>query len=71
GPLVVQLRHTAAQPSITDQHHRMAMMLWVPATQALRLHPGFQSLCDGIGMVDYWKATRTRPDFDGGSLSLI
>ena len=71
GPLVVQLRHTGAQPSVTDLHHRIAMMLWIPATEALRLHPDFRTLCDGIGLVDYWRATGTRPDFAKGSLATI
>lgn len=71
GRVVVQLRHTVAQPSITDLHHRITMMLWVPASHALRLHPDFRSLCDGMGMLDYWKATKTRPDFNMGSLATI
>lgn len=71
GPLVVQLRHTQAQPSVTDLHHRIAMMLWIPATEALRLHPGFRALCDGIGLVDYWRSTGTRPDFSKGSLATL
>ncbi len=68
GALVVEQRHPSGQPSITDQHHRMAMMLWVPATEPLRLHPEFESLCAGIGLVDYWRETGNRPDFRGGSL---
>lgn len=71
GPLVVQLRHTPAQPSVTDLHHRITMMLWIPATEALRLHRDFRSLCDGIGLLDYWKATGTRPDFRRGGLATI
>ncbi len=49
----------------------MTMVLWVPATRALRLQPGFRSLCANIGLIDYWKATRTRPDFNEGSLATI
>lgn len=71
GSVVVQLRHTPAQVSITDQHHRMTMVLWVPATRSLRLAPEFRSLCANIGLVDYWKARRTRPDFNEGSLATI
>ena len=70
GPMIVQQRHTAAQASITDQHHRVAMMLWVPATENLRLQAGFRALCDGIGLVDYWRETGRRPDFKGGDLSV-
>jgi DNA-binding winged helix-turn-helix (wHTH) protein len=71
GDVIVRQRHSSAQPSVTDTHHRMAMMLWVPATQGLRLHPEFRSLCDGIGMVDYWRKTGARPDFREGSLATI
>lgn len=69
GPVIVRQRHTSAQASITDQHHRMTMMLWIPATRTLRLHPGFRSLCDGMGMLDYWKTTNNRPDFNIASLA--
>ncbi len=68
GQLLVEQRHPAGQPPITDSHHRMAMMLWIPASSALRMHPGFKSLCEGIGLVDYWRQTGNRPDFRGGSL---
>ena len=71
GPVVVQSRHTLAQTSLTDQYHRMTMVLWIPATEALRLHPDFRSLCDHIGMVDYWRATGTRPEFNKGSLAIV
>ncbi|MES2903950.1 MAG: winged helix-turn-helix domain-containing protein [Pseudomonadota bacterium] len=71
GQLLVEQRHSAGQPSITDQHHRMAMMLWIPASNALRMHPGFKDLCDGIGLVDYWRRTGSRPDFREGSLETI
>ena len=71
GPVAVRMRHTIAQPSITDQHHRLTMMLWVPATEALRFHPEYRSMCEGMGLIDFWKATRTRPDFSKGSLALI
>jgi DNA-binding winged helix-turn-helix (wHTH) protein len=71
GPVMVRQRHSAAQPSVTDQHHRMTMMLWIPATEALRLEPRFRDLCDAMGMVRYWRATGTRPDFDRGSLAVI
>ncbi len=63
GPLIVQLRHTPAQASITDLHNRMTMMLWVPATARLRDDPRFLPLCRDIGLVDYWRSSGRRPDF--------
>ena len=71
GNLLVEQRHPSGQPSITDQHHRMAMMLWVPASEALRRHPGFTSLCDGIGLFDYWRRTGNLPDFRRESLRTL
>jgi Tfp pilus assembly protein PilF len=68
GSLVVRSRHSPLQPSLPDQHHRMAMMLWIPATDALRMDPGFHDLCDSIGLVRYWRDTGRRPDFRGGSI---
>lgn len=66
GKLVVQLRHTPAQPAVTDQHNRMTMMLWVPASKALRLHADFRPLCERIGLMEYWESTGSRPDFTLG-----
>ncbi|WP_228243670.1 winged helix-turn-helix domain-containing protein [Porphyrobacter sp. GA68] len=71
GPVLVNQRHTHAQPSVTDQHHRMTMMLWIPATQNLRLEPRFGELCTDMGLVRYWKEAGTGPDFRGGSLTTI
>lgn len=71
GPVVVEQRHQSGQPSITDQHHRMAMMLWIPASESLRQNPGFGSLCEGIGFYDYWRRTGNRPDFRDANLQDI
>lgn len=71
GPLVVKARHSANQPSLPDQHHRMSMMLWIPATLALRLEPGFRQLCEAIQLVSYWQTTGKRPDFRQGSLASL
>lgn len=62
GDVVVRQSHSAQQPSVTDQHHRMTMMLWIPATAALRGEPGFRALCDDMGLGDYWRAKGILPD---------
>lgn len=68
GKVIVTQRHTPRQASVTDQHHRLTMMLWIPATQALREEPRFPELCRQIGLADYWRAARVRPDYlRGGS----
>ena len=71
GPVLVKQRHSLAQPSVTDQHHRMTMMLWIPATENLRLEPRFRRLCEDMGLLRYWIASGTRPDFSGASLETI
>ncbi len=66
GNVLVRQRHSAQQASVTDQHHRMTMMLWIPATQALRAEPRFASLCQEVGFADYWREAKVRPDFPVG-----
>ncbi len=67
GPLSVNLRHTAAEPSINDQRHRKTMMLWLPATRALRADARFLLLCRDMGMTRYWQAAGVKPDYLGRS----
>ncbi|WP_165961094.1 winged helix-turn-helix domain-containing protein [Qipengyuania sediminis] len=62
GEVLVTPRHSARQVSVTDQHHRMTMMLWIPATRALRDQGGFDGLCRDIGLADYWRRSGKRPD---------
>ena len=69
GDVVVRQRHSAQQPSITDLHHRMAMMLWIPVTRTLREDARFPSLCVEMGFADYWRDARVRPDFPIGPTS--
>lgn len=66
GAVMVTQRHTAQQPSVTDQHHRMTMMLWIPATANLRREPRFPALCEDIGLGDYWRRAGVRPDLPIG-----
>nr|WP_314446163.1 winged helix-turn-helix domain-containing protein [uncultured Sphingomonas sp.] len=68
GTLVIRGRHSPAQASLPDQHHRMAMMLWVPASANMREQPGFRALCESIGLLHYWQSTNTRPDRGGTAL---
>jgi tetratricopeptide (TPR) repeat protein len=63
GRLLTKQRHPQPTLPLTDQHQRMAMMLWIPVTNTLRMHPDFKALCEGIGLVDYWRQAGTGPDF--------
>lgn len=63
GKVMVRQRHTPLQPSVTDSHHRMTMMLWIPATANLRAEPGFKGFCDDLGLATYWTRAGVQPDF--------
>lgn len=66
GEVMVRQRHSPQQMSLTDQHHRMTMMLWIPVTEPLRQEARFPALCKDIGLADYWQAAGVRPDFPIG-----
>lgn len=63
GPHVGVLRSGPDQLPLTDQRWQMTMMLFIPATAAMRSDPRFMPLCRDMGMVDYWRSSRTEPDF--------
>lgn len=63
GDVLVRQAHTPLQPSVTDQHHRMTMMLWIPVNATLRREPGFTELCDRLGLSAYWRGKRIVPDY--------
>jgi hypothetical protein len=44
---------------------RFAPWLFTPPIAPMRADPRFQSLVDGIGLADYWKARKVRPDYLG------
>lgn len=66
GQVMVRQRHSPQQVSLTDQHHRMTMMLWIPVTGSLRREPRFPALCEDIGLIDYWQRAGVRPDLPIG-----
>lgn len=68
GPLVVPIRHTDTDPSITDQHRRVTQMLFIPPTAPMRSDPRFLPLCEAIGLTDYWDRAGVLPDFLAGDL---
>ena len=63
GGVLVRQAHTPLQPSVTDQHHRMTMMLWIPVNAILRREPGFTELCDQLGLSAYWRERGVTPDY--------
>lgn len=66
GPHVGVLRSGPDQLPLTDQRWQMTMMLFIPATAPMRSDHRFMPLCQDMGMADYWRASRTEPDFLAG-----
>ncbi|HEX6374921.1 MAG TPA: winged helix-turn-helix domain-containing protein [Allosphingosinicella sp.] len=63
GALVGRLWTGNGQMPVNDQRWRRTMMLFTPATAALRADPRFGELCAGIGLADYWRRRAIQPDF--------
>ena len=62
GRFVAPLWPGTEQMAINDQQWRRTMNLFTPATAAMRGDPRFRSLCDGIGLTDYWRSRGIGPD---------
>lgn len=55
---------------INSQGWRRTQWLFIPATSALRADARFESLCEGLGLLDYWQQAEVWPDeFVRGSLA--
>jgi tetratricopeptide (TPR) repeat protein len=55
-------RQSAANGPVRSTAWRFAPWLFIPPTAALRADPRFKSLCDGIGLTDYWAKRGIGPD---------
>lgn len=47
---------------INSQSWRRTQWLFIPATSAMREDARFTGLCEGLGLIDYWRASGTWPD---------
>jgi hypothetical protein len=45
---------------------RFAPWLFIPPTASLRADPRFNTLCDGIGLTEYWAKRGIKPDYQLG-----
>ena len=63
GPTIGTLRVPPGQLPIGDQRWRKTVMLFVPATAAMREDRRFESLTRHIQLTDYWLQRRLRPDY--------
>jgi DNA-binding winged helix-turn-helix (wHTH) protein/tetratricopeptide (TPR) repeat protein len=70
GPMIGSLDRPAGQRAINQQNRRKTMSLWMPAAAPLRADPRFLPLCRAAGLVDYWRQSRSRPDFLPRSVAL-
>lgn len=63
GPLIGSLWTGSGQMPVNDMQWRRTMMLFIPATERMRADRRFIELCEGIGLVDYWRRRGKAPDF--------
>lgn len=63
GPLV-RRGEAGARGAAEDAEWRTSTAwLWPPPAAPMRADRRFLPLCDGIGLVDYWRKRRVKPDF--------
>jgi tetratricopeptide (TPR) repeat protein len=62
GPLVGALTGGKGQLDVNDQYWRRTMNLFTPATAAMRRDARFKTLCEGMGMMAYWRQRGIGPD---------
>jgi hypothetical protein len=62
--LIVRQGQSAANQVRDDTGWRVWIQwLFTPACAAMRADPRFLQLCEGIGLVDYWRSRGVRPDY--------
>ena len=61
-----QLDPAARKPPAKSTAWRFAPWLFIPPTKVLRADPRFNSLCDTIGLTEYWARRRIKPDYQLG-----
>lgn len=63
GSVPVPLRHTVGELSVNEQHRRVTQILFTPVFASMRTDPRFRSLCEHIGLSNYWEISGLNPDF--------
>lgn len=63
GPLAGGLRTGRDRILLNDLQWRKTAMLFIPPSAKMRADSRFLPLCRDVRMMDYWRASGTRPDF--------
>jgi hypothetical protein len=63
GPLVPRQRPGAAQASEDAVWRTGTQWMWAPPVRAMRADPRFTPLCEGVGLVEYWRRRGVQPDY--------
>ena len=55
-------RLPASRPGLAITEYPGPSLFWYPDMRAILSDPGFPALATQLGLMNYWKTTRTRPD---------
>lgn len=67
GDILVSAAVASKQGTLNKRGWRWTQWLFSPPASSLRADHRFEPLCDAIGLAEYWRARRVRPDFEGAS----
>lgn len=63
GPLIATLWGGAGELPVSALRWRRTMALFVPPAAPMRADPRFRALMDGMGLTQYWRQRKLRPDY--------
>jgi hypothetical protein len=63
GSTALRARDSSAAPPAKSTAWRFTPWLFTPPVAAMRADPRFKTLCDGIGLTEYWQARKIKPDY--------
>lgn len=63
GRVMVEPAEGSKRMFLNDPGWKFTQFLFTPPSSALRADPRFDRLCGGLGLTDYWRVRRTRPDY--------